>query len=115
MIETHLSILFCHHTQEAFTLGFIKLFSKTNIFVIESGFDDGTASNLERAFKKLSEGQLTPEQMRKNTRADPEHPDYGFFNGLQATIYKSNRTIILMANTQANSDLSNTRLLRNGG
>jgi len=95
MSESHLSIFFCHHTKEAFTLEFGKLFSEANMLVVEIGFDDGTTNNFERAFNKLSQGQLTPEQMQRNAKADPQHPDYGFFNGLQATVYKSEKTIIL--------------------
>jgi hypothetical protein len=95
MTESHLDIFFCHHTKEAFTLEFGKLFSRANVLVVENGFDDGTASNLERAFNKLSQGLLTIEQMQRNTRTDPQHLDYGFYKGLQTTTYKSKKNIIL--------------------
>src|SRR5208282_3252059 len=106
MIESHLSIYFCHHTKEAFTPGFNKLFFGADMLVVEHAFDDGTASNLERAFNELSQGQLTSEQMQRNAKGNSEYIDYGFFKGLQVTIHNSKKTIILEHSplTQADFD-----------
>jgi len=105
MIESSLSIFFCMHTKEAFTPEFDTLFSEAKITVIENGFDDGTTTNSERAYNKLSLGQLTLEQIRRNSKPDGEYTDLGFYQGLQTRISKSGRTIVFEHSPLTNNDL----------
>lgn len=103
-----LSLYFSWHTVEAFTPSLTKLFSKTNVFVNEHGWNSGRVEYEERLYNELSKGRINPKEMMKKIRDSLTDP--AFYETLYGLIFRSKKRILLerspLTLQEAKDDLS---------
>lgn len=83
---------------------FDSFFEPAHVLIVENGFDDGKIPKWEAEYSRLSQGAISPEEIRRHSKYD-SYSDAGFLEKLQEKIEFTRKRILFERSPLTTVDL----------